>query len=53
MPIVAHNETVMFFYKTSDNSLWKYSINNYHNSITNSIIILRLKLFKLAHSSSI
>ena len=30
-----------------------YSIKNFHYSIINSIIILRLKLFKLAHGSSI
>ena len=29
-----------------------YSIKNYHYSIINSIIILRFKLFKLAHGSS-
>ena len=30
-----------------------YFINHYYFSIINSIIILRLKLFKMAHGSSI
>ena len=42
----------MFFKKQVIIIYGIYSIKNYHNSIINSIIILRLKLFKLANGSS-
>ena len=53
MPIEAHNEKIMFFKKQVIMLYGIYSIKNYHDRIVNSIIILRLKLFKLAHGSSV
>ena len=52
MPILAHNEII--FFKKQVIMLYEiYFIKHYYFSIINSIIILRLKLFKLAHGSSI
>ena len=44
----------IFINNAKDITLYElYSIKHYHISIINSIIILRVKLFKLAHGSSI
>ena len=53
MPILAHNEKIMFFKNRVIMLYGIYSIKNYHYSIMNSIITLRLKLLKLTHVSSI
>ena len=53
MPILAQNEKIMFFKKQVIILYEIYSIKYYQYSIINTIIILRLKLFKLAHGSSI
>ena len=52
MPILAHNEQLFSLKKTSNNAYEIYLIKHYHFSIINSIIILRLKLFKLTHCNS-
>ena len=49
--ILAHNEQIMFFKKQVIMLHGIYSIKNYHYSIINTIIILRLKLY--THGSSI
>ena len=51
MPILAHNETNYVFKKQVIMLYGIYSINNYHYSIINTIIILRLKLY--THDRSI
>ena len=53
MLILAHNEKIMFFIKQVIILYGIYFIKNYHYSIINTIIILRLKLFKLVHGTSI
>ena len=53
MPILAHNEKLFFFKKQVVMIYEIYLRKHYHFSIINSIVILGLKLFKLAHGSSI
>ena len=45
MPILAHNETKKFFKKQVIMLYGIYSIKNYHYSIINTIITLRLVLY--------